>query len=124
MILQEKSSINTKEKDNGRHGKYREYSDCNDGHCILCMVIHERLERSGRMKTFKLIVKGVLLYVTTLVTLLYMMGIDSIYDNGYFFHGLILVLILIGVCYKTIDKEELEILTLNRYLNHLDDEFN
>lgn len=76
------------------------------------------------MKTFKLIIKGVLLYVTTLVTLLYMMGIDSIYDNGYFFHGLILVAILIGVCYKTINKEELEILTFNKYLNHLDDKFN
>lgn len=76
------------------------------------------------MKKFKLIIKGVLLYVTTLVTLLYMMGIDSIYDNGYFIHGLILVLILIGVCYKTINKEELEILTLSRYFNHLDDKFN
>ena len=76
------------------------------------------------MKTFKLIIKGVLLYVTTLVTLLYMMGIDSIFDNGYFFHGLILVAILIGVCYKTINKEELEILTFNKYLNHLDDKFN
>ena len=30
------------------------------------------------MRTFKLITKGVLLYVTILVTLLYMMGIDSI----------------------------------------------
>lgn len=76
------------------------------------------------MKAFKLIIKGVLLYVTTLVTLLYMMGIDSIYDNGYFIHGLILVAILIGVCYKTINKEELEILTFNKYLNHLDDKFN
>lgn len=76
------------------------------------------------MKTFKLIIKGVLLYVTTLVTLLYMMGIDSIYDNGYFFHGLILVLILIGVCYKTVNKKELEILALSRYLNHLDDKSN
>lgn len=76
------------------------------------------------MRTIKLIIKGVLLYVTTLVTLLYMMGIDSIYDNGYFFHGLILVLILVGVCYKTINKEELEILTFNKYLNHLDDKFN
>lgn len=76
------------------------------------------------MNTFKLIIKGVLLYVTTLVTLLYMMGIDSIYDNGYFIHGLILVSILIGVCYKTINKEELEILTLSRYFNHLDDKFN
>jgi hypothetical protein len=51
-----------------------------------------------------------------------MMGIDSIYDNGYFIHGLILVLILVGVCYKTINKEELEILTFNKYLNHLDEE--
>lgn len=76
------------------------------------------------MRTFKLITKGVLLYVTILVTLLYMMGIDSIYDNGYFFHGLILVLILVGVCYKTIDKEELEILTLNRYFSLLEDKFN
>lgn len=76
------------------------------------------------MNTFKLIIKGVLLYVTTLVTLLYMMGIDSIYDNGYFIHGLILVSILIGVCYKSINKEELEILTLSRYFNHLDDKFN
>lgn len=76
------------------------------------------------MNTFKLIIKGVLLYVITLVTLLYMMGIDSIYDNGYFIHGLILVSILIGVCYKSINKEELEILTLSRYFNHLDDKFN
>lgn len=76
------------------------------------------------MRTFKLIIKGVLLYVTILVTLLYMMGIDSIYDNGYFFHGLILVLMLIGVCYKTINKEELEILTLNRYFSLLEDKFN
>ena len=76
------------------------------------------------MKKFKLIINCVLLYVTTLVTLLYMMGIDSIYDNGYFIHGLILVLILVGVCYKTINKEELEILTFNKYLNHLDDKFN
>ena len=76
------------------------------------------------MKKFKLIIKGVLLYVTTLVTLLYMMGIDSIYDNGYFFHGLILVLILVGVCYKSINKEELKILTLSRYFNHLDDKSN
>lgn len=75
------------------------------------------------MRTFRLIAKGVLLYVTILVALLYMMGIDSIYDNGYFFHGLVLVLILIGVCYKAISKEELEILTLNKYFNHLDEKF-
>lgn len=68
------------------------------------------------MKTFKLIIKGMLLYITILVTIIFMMGIDSIYDNGYFFHGLILVLVLVGVCYKTINKEELEMLTLYKYL--------
>lgn len=73
------------------------------------------------MKAFKLIIKGVLLYVTILVTLLYMMGIDSIYDNGYFIHGLVIILVLVGVCYKTINKEELEILTLSKYFNHLND---
>ena len=73
------------------------------------------------MKKFKLIIKGMLLYITILATIIFMMGINSIYDNGYFFHGLILVAILIGACYKTINKEELEILTLNKYFNHLDE---
>lgn len=68
------------------------------------------------MRTFKLIIKGMLLYITILVTIIFMMGIDSIYDNGYFFHGLILVLVLVGVCYKNINKEELEMLTLYKYL--------
>lgn len=74
------------------------------------------------MGTFKLIIKGMLLYITILVTLIFMMGIDSICDNGYFFHGLILVLILIGVCYKTINKDELEMLTLYKYLTDSDEE--
>ena len=68
------------------------------------------------MRTFKLVIKGVLLYITILATIIFMMGIDSIYDQGYFFHGLILVLILIGVCYKTINKREVEMLTLYKYL--------
>jgi hypothetical protein len=76
------------------------------------------------MKKIEMIFKGMLLYMTTLVTMIFMMGVDSIYDNGYFIHGLILVLILVGVCYKSINKEELEILTLNKYFNHLDDKFN
>ena len=73
------------------------------------------------MKTFKLIIKGMLLYITILATIIFMMGIDSIYDNGYFFHGLILVLVLVGVCYKNINKEELEMLTLYKYLTDFDE---
>ena len=73
------------------------------------------------MRTFKLIIKGVLLYVTTLVTLIFMIGINSIYDQGYFFYGVMLVAALIFVCYKTISKEELESLTLYKYLTDFDE---
>lgn len=76
------------------------------------------------MRTFKLIIKGVLLYVTTLVTLIFMIGINSIYDQGYFSYGVMLVAALIFVCYKTISKEELESLTLYKYLTDFDDKFN
>ena len=102
----------------------KEISNITEGKPLgAILMYHQTIKQLTKMRTFKLITKGVLLYVTILVTLLYMMGIDSIYDNGYFFHGLILVLIPIGVCYKTISKEELEILTLNKYFNHLDEEF-
>ena len=73
------------------------------------------------MRTFKLIIKGVLLYVTTLVVLLYMSDIDSIYDQGYFFYGIMLIAVLIFMCYKTINKEELEMLTISKYLNDSDE---
>lgn len=74
------------------------------------------------MKTIKMILKGMLLYITTLVTMIFMMGVDSIYDQGYFFYGIMLVAALIFVCYKTINKEELEVLTLCKYLNDSDEE--
>lgn len=69
------------------------------------------------MRTFKLIIKGMLLYMTTLVIMLFIVGIDSIYDQGYFFYGIMLIAVLIFMCYKTINKEELEMLTISKYLN-------
>lgn len=54
------------------------------------------------MKTFKLIIKGVLLYVTTLVTMLFICGVDSIMEQGYFIHWTLTVAILIYACYKCI----------------------
>ena len=73
------------------------------------------------MDKFKFIIKGILLWTTAFVTILFVAGVDSIYDNGYFFHGLILVLVLVGVCYKNINKEELEMLTLYKYLTDSDE---
>lgn len=74
------------------------------------------------MKKIEMIFKGMLLYMTTLVTMIFMMGVDSIYDQGYFFYGIMLVATLVFVCYKTINKEELEVLTLCKYLNDSDEE--
>lgn len=74
------------------------------------------------MKTIKMIFKGILLYMTILVTMIFMMSVDSIYDQGYFFYGIMLVAALVFVCYKTINKEELEVLTLCKYLNDSDEE--
>lgn len=75
------------------------------------------------MKTIKMIFKGMLLYITILVTMIFIMDVDSIYDQGYFFYGIMLVAALVFVCYKTINKEELEVLTFNKYLNDLEDKF-
>ena len=73
------------------------------------------------MRTFKLIIKGMLLYMTNLVIMIFIMGIDSIYDQGYFFYGIMLIAVLIFMCYKTINKEEFEILTIHKYLTDSDE---
>lgn len=74
------------------------------------------------MRTFKLIIKGMLLYMTTLVIMMFIIGIDSIYDQGYFFYGIMLIAVLIFMCYKTVNKEELEMLTIPKYLTDSDEE--
>ena len=73
------------------------------------------------MRTFKLIIKGMLLYMTTLVIMMFIIGIDNIYDQGYFFYGIMLIAVLIFMCYKTINKEELEMLTIPKYLTDSDE---
>ena len=65
----------------------------------------------------KLIFKGVLLWVTAFAVVLFMLGVDSIYDNGYFIHSVIICTVLCLICYKLISKEEFEILTLSRWLD-------
>lgn len=44
------------------------------------------------------------------------MGLDSIYDEGYLFIALLLCTGLVYLCHKVISGEEIEILTLNKYL--------
>lgn len=71
------------------------------------------------MRKFKLIIKGIMLWITTFVTILFVSGVDSIYDNGYFFQTLIAVAVMIFCCYKLISEEEFEILSLYRWFNKI-----
>lgn len=67
----------------------------------------------------KLILKGVLLWITTFAVMLFISGVDSIYDNGYFIHSIIVCAILCYTCYKLISKEELEVLTLSKWFDNI-----
>lgn len=71
------------------------------------------------MRTIKLIFKGLLLYVTTLITILFIMGADSIMEQGIFISWMLAVIALILLCYVLISKEEFDILTLeNKFKNN------
>lgn len=74
------------------------------------------------MKTMKLILKGILLYTTMIAAMLYVCGVDSIYDNGYFFPATGIVVLLIYICYKTITEEEANILSGNKLFGGLPDD--
>lgn len=69
----------------------------------------------------KLILKGVLLYITTFAVILFIGGVDSIYDNGLFIQSIIVCAVLCYACYKFISEEELEILTFNKWFNKLEE---
>lgn len=64
-----------------------------------------------------LILKGLLLYVTVLFILLFIAGIDSIYEQGYFVEAIIIGTILCIICTKSIPYEELKILTFSKYFD-------
>ena len=65
------------------------------------------------MKSTKLILKGILLWISTLVVLLSVCGIDSIADKGYgwFFGMIVLNIMLILACFDTITEEEYKIVS-------------
>lgn len=65
------------------------------------------------MKSIKLILKGVLLWVSALIIILSVCGIDSIADKGYgwFFGMIVLNIMLILACLYTITEEEYKIVS-------------
>lgn len=69
------------------------------------------------MNKFKFIIKGILLWTTSFVAIFFIAGIDSIYDNGYFFQTFIAAIVMVFCCCKLISKEEFEVLSLYRWFN-------
>lgn len=65
------------------------------------------------MKSIKLILKGILLWVSALIVILSVCGIDSIADKGYgwFFGMIALNIMLILACLYTITEEEYKIVS-------------
>ena len=73
------------------------------------------------MNTFKLILKGILLYTTIIVCTLSLAIIDDIYDTNLIFVDVLVCAILIFSCIKFITEEELYKLTLCK---HIEDKLN
>lgn len=71
------------------------------------------------MNKFKFIIKGILLWTTAFVTMFFIAGIDSIYDNGYFSQTLAAVVVMILCCHKLLSEEEFEVLSLYRWFNKI-----
>ena len=74
------------------------------------------------MNKSKLILKGTMLWITAFVTMLFVAGVDSIYNNGYFFQTLMAVAVMIFCCYKLISKEEFKEVTFYNLLKLDEDE--
>lgn len=70
------------------------------------------------MKT-KLIYKGVLLYVTTLISVLWICGIEFLVDKGYFIPYTLIMVSLIYLCYKIISIREFYVLSLYKKVNSI-----
>lgn len=85
----------------------------------MCLNYFQLNKQLNKMNKFKFIIKGILLWTTGFVTTLFVVGVDSIYDNGYFFQTLIAIAVMIFCCYKLISKKEFEVLSLYMWFNKI-----
>jgi hypothetical protein len=70
------------------------------------------------MKNLKLILKGMLFYSSLLLTVMLLMGIESIIEQdcyGLLFCWILLLISLWAICKKIISEKELNILTFSKY---------
>ena len=70
------------------------------------------------MKYLKLILKAILFYITVFSVVLFLGGIDNIIEEGFntLFIWLSFILIEISACILFLNKEELKIITLSKWL--------
>ena len=70
------------------------------------------------MKYIKLILKAILFYITVFSIVLFLGGIDNIIEEGFntLFIWLSFILIEISACILFLNKEELKIITLSKWL--------
>ena len=52
--------------------------------------------------------KGLLFYITVISLVLTVLSIDSLYDNGYLFIQIPLLILLVFICSKIISKEDVK----------------
>ena len=67
------------------------------------------------------ILKAILLYGTAFLCILFVEGVESIYDKGMdtFLGMIVLIGILIFCCYKLISEKEFEVLSLYKWFNKI-----
>ena len=70
------------------------------------------------MKYIKLILKAILFYITVFSVVLFLGGIDNIIEEGFntLFIWLSFILIEISACILFLNKEDLKIITLSKWL--------
>lgn len=71
----------------------------------------------------KLILKGVLFYITIIAVVLVICSIDSLCDNNCLIPAILGIALLIYNCIKHISEEEADILTGSKFFKDMSDEW-
>lgn len=66
-----------------------------------------------------LVLKALLFYTTMTGTMLYVAGIDDLFDKGVILLATLIVATLIYLCLYTIRRDELDIILLNKFFDRL-----
>lgn len=66
------------------------------------------------MKAIKLILKAILFYTTLVTIIIVACGIGDVYTQDYTLYAIILIALLVYSCKKTINKEDIDIISLNK----------